>query len=171
MIIPASHILQQELIRVGRVHYHGGFAEVSNGEYLGRPVAIKSLKIGDGDSNRAFRVPLINFLACHHYLAFTQRLCREIIGWKYLFHPNISPLLGVSVSTDPHCFCILSEWMSNGNVMQYTRSNPEANRLRLVSPFVVSPRFLPLHTFSSLRSRLVWPTFTSSGLFMGISKV
>jgi len=47
------------------------------------------------------------------------------------------PLLGVSVSVDPRCFHILTEWMPNGNVMQYARSNPEANRLRLVSPLAV----------------------------------
>jgi len=30
--------------------------------------------------------------------------------------------------------------MPNGNVTEYVRSNPEANRLRLVSPAVRSPR-------------------------------
>ena len=34
--------------------------------------------------------------------------------------------------------------MPNGNVMQHTRSNPEANRLRLVSSLAVSPRFFSL---------------------------
>jgi len=72
-------------------------------------------------------------------LSFCPRLCREIIGWKHLSHPKILPLLGVSMSTNPHCFRILTEWMPNGNVMQYTRSNPEANRLRLVSPIAISP--------------------------------
>ena len=57
------------------------------------------------------------------------------------------PLLGVSVSTDLHCFRILSEWMPNGNLAQYTRSHPEANRLRLVSRLLlISTRFLLLLT-------------------------
>ena len=30
-------------------------------------------------------------------------------------------------------FCMVSPWMENGNVLSYTRKNPEANRLRLVS--------------------------------------
>ncbi|KAF9647735.1 kinase-like protein, partial [Thelephora ganbajun] len=67
---------------------------------------------------------------------------REIISWKYLSHPNILPLVGVSMSVDPLCLCILSEWMPNGNVMQYARSNPEANRLRLLSEVVSGVAYL-----------------------------
>ena len=79
-------------------------------------------------SDRLHAYPSLNVVG------FVQRLCREIIGWKYLSHPNILPLLGLSVSADPRFFCILTEWMHNGNVIQYAESNPEANRLRLVSP-------------------------------------
>ncbi|KAF9651394.1 kinase-like protein [Thelephora ganbajun] len=124
-IIPSSYVLQQELVYIGRVYYRGGFADVSNGEYLGRPVAIKCLRASEGGSNRIFK-----------------RLCREIIGWKHLSHPNILPLLGVAVSEDPYCFRILTEWMPNGNAMQYTRSNPEANRLRLLSEIMSGVAYL-----------------------------
>jgi len=155
-IIPSSYIIQQELIHVGRVYYHGGFADVSNGEYLGSTVAIKHLRMGEGDSDRIFKVSSLN-LTHYHCSAFSQRLCREIISWKHLTHPNILPLLGVSVSADPHRFRILTEWMPNGNVMQYARSNPEANRLRLVRLLVVPLRFflLSIEDFSSLNSCLV----------------
>ena len=47
--------------------------------------------------------------------------------------------MGVSVSKNPLYFRIISEWMPNGNVMEYVRSNPEANRLRSVSPAAHSP--------------------------------
>ena len=30
-------------------------------------------------------------------------------------------------------FCMVYPWMESGNVLSYTRKNPEANRLRLVS--------------------------------------
>jgi len=60
-----------------------------------------------------------------------------------LSHPNILPLLGVSFSADPRSFRIISDWMRNGNVMEYTKSNPEVNRLRLVSPLAdFSPIFV-----------------------------
>ena len=55
-IIPSSYTLQQELIHVGRVYYYGGFADVSNGKYSGLTVAIKRLKMNEGDSDRIFKV-------------------------------------------------------------------------------------------------------------------
>ena len=55
-IVPASYVLQRELIRVGRVRCHGGSAEVSDGEYLGGLVAIKCLKVNEGDLDGIFRV-------------------------------------------------------------------------------------------------------------------
>ena len=35
---------------------------------------------------------------------------------------------------NPNQFCMVSPWMENGNVLSYTRKNPDANRLELVSP-------------------------------------
>ena len=34
---------------------------------------------------------------------------------------------------NPNQFCMVSPWMENGNVLGYTRKNPEVNRLRLAS--------------------------------------
>jgi len=52
------------------------------------------------------------------------------------------PLLGVSLPTDSQRFCILSEWMPNGNIMQYARSNPKANRLRLLAEVMSGVEYL-----------------------------
>ena len=73
-------------------------------------------------------------LSANNCLVSTQRLCREIITWKHLSHPNILPLLGVSIPADAHCFRVLTQWMPNGNITQYSKSNPAANRMQLVSP-------------------------------------
>jgi len=70
----------------------------------------------------------------------TQQLCREVLIWKRLSHPNVLPLLGVSVSENPQYFRIISEWMPNGNVIEYIKFNPEANRLRLVIRIVYFPQ-------------------------------
>ena len=137
-IIPSSYILRWELVRVGWVYHESGFAVVSNGEYSGCPVAIKHLKMDKADADATLKVPSI-ILARYRYSASNQRLCREIIIWKHLSHVNIMPLLGVLASGDPRCLCILTEWMPNGNVIQFTRSNPNENRLRLVSSLAVSP--------------------------------
>lgn len=142
-IIPSSYILRRELIHVGRGYCKGGFAVVSNGEYSGRPVAIKDLETDKGSRDATFKVPSINLA---HYCCsdFNQWLCREIIIWKHLSHKNILPLLGVFVSADSRCFRILTEWMSNGNVIRYAKLYPKENRLRLVSLLVVFPRFFLL---------------------------
>ena len=55
--LPASYLLRQECISIGSVRYYGGFADVSEGQYLGRRVAIKHLRTGMKDaSNTIFKV-------------------------------------------------------------------------------------------------------------------
>ena len=49
------------------------------------------------------------------------------------------------MSADPLYFRILTEWMPNGDVVRYARSNPEANRLQLVGLLAVTAIF-PLFT-------------------------
>ena len=51
--------------------------------------------------------------------------------WKRLSHPNIVPFVGVSKSV--HHLCMVSEWMSQGNVRRYVRSNPGSNPFKLVN--------------------------------------
>ena len=50
--------------------------------------------------------------------------------WKALDHPNVLPLLGVTMG-DNH-FAMVSEWMVNGNINEYIRTNRDANRFELV---------------------------------------
>jgi len=56
-MLPASYVVQPELIYVGEFGWGGGFADVSKGEYHGLPVAIKHLRIGTKDEfNKIFKV-------------------------------------------------------------------------------------------------------------------
>ena len=55
-IMPSSYILQDGLIHVRRVYRHGGSANVWDGEYLGRPVAVKCLKVNEINSDSVFKV-------------------------------------------------------------------------------------------------------------------
>ena len=55
--LPASYTIQPELTHVGEFERSGGFADVSKGEYRGRPVAIKHLRIGTKDEfDKVFKV-------------------------------------------------------------------------------------------------------------------
>jgi len=59
-----------------------------------------------------------------------QRFCREGVAWRYLRHPNILPLLGVTVSE--HQFALVSEWMEDGNINDFLDMNRHVNRVELV---------------------------------------
>ena len=45
-------------------------------------------------------------------------------------HPNVLPVIQVSDAVFP--VCIMSPWMPDGNITQYTQVNPGADRLMLV---------------------------------------
>lgn len=57
--------------------------------------------------------------------------------WKRLKHPNVLPFLGVS--TTLFQFCMVSDWIPHGNVVEFLRENPEANRFSLVSKIYIAP--------------------------------
>ena len=60
-----------------------------------------------------------------------QRFCKEVMMWKTLRHPNVLPLIGVTMTE--FRLVMVSEWMENGNVTDFLKTNGEADRLELVS--------------------------------------
>jgi hypothetical protein len=50
--------------------------------------------------------------------------------WKMLRHPNILPLIGVTMS-ETH-FAMVSDWMIDGNITNFVKTHPDVNRLALV---------------------------------------
>jgi len=62
--------------------------------------------------------------------------------WKYLTHPNILPLLGVTIAP----FQLITTWILGGDLLEYIKKNPDADRLQLVGvpPIVFIPCSLPL---------------------------
>ena len=72
---------------------------------------------------------------CFSYRNYTHRPSYQIFyhdgeGCKHFSHPNILPV--VEISEAPFPFCIMTPWMPGGNIIQYTKKNPSANRLMLV---------------------------------------
>ena len=59
-----------------------------------------------------------------------QRFCREGVAWKHLQHPNILPLLGMTVGELR--FAMVSEWMENGNINKFVEREEGANRAAFV---------------------------------------
>jgi serine/threonine protein kinase len=69
------------------------------------------------------------YTECASYQAFG----REIDELKSISHPNILPIIEVSETLFP--FCIVSPWMPDGNITQYIKTNPSADRLMLVRSY------------------------------------
>ena len=50
--------------------------------------------------------------------------------WNTLRHPNVLPLLGVTMTENR--FVMVSEWMDNGSINVFVKAHPDMNRLKLV---------------------------------------
>jgi len=62
--------------------------------------------------------------------ALYQIYRRVVEESKLNSHPNVLPVIRVSELLFP--FCVMSPWMPDGNITQYTQTNPGADRLTLV---------------------------------------
>lgn len=62
--------------------------------------------------------------------------------WKHLAHPNIVPLLGVTIAP----FQFISVWMPGGELSEYIGTHPYADRIELVGfhPTVLERVFTPV---------------------------
>ena len=64
---------------------------------------------------------------------------------KHLTHPNIVPLVGVTINP----FQFISDWMPGGDLVNYIANNPDADRSSLVSVLsTVLYNNLPHHQLS-----------------------
>ena len=52
------------------------------------------------------------------------------MGWRSLRHPNVLPLLGVTMTKNR--FVMVSEWMKNGNIKEFVRAHTDVNPMELV---------------------------------------
>ena len=50
--------------------------------------------------------------------------------WTALHHPNVLPLLGITMGNNQ--FAMVSEWMVNGNINEFVKAHKEVNRFELV---------------------------------------
>ncbi|KAK1230599.1 MAP kinase kinase kinase activity protein [Marasmius sp. AFHP31] len=54
---------------------------------------------------------------------------KEALLWTRLSHPNLLPLIGVNTTLFPQGFCLVSPWMTNGDIIGFLESNPDHDRL------------------------------------------
>jgi len=109
----------------------GGYGNVSWGTYEGHQVAIKIVRVYiTSDLDVILSVSLLRTTTMTVWINSIQRFCREGVAWKHLRHPNILPLIGVTVSN--RRFAMVSTWMENGNINEFVGKDRHVNRIDLV---------------------------------------
>jgi hypothetical protein len=56
----------------------------------------------------------------------------ETLFWRYLDHPHLLPLLGVSQEAMAPRLSLVTPWMANGNVLDYLEDHDDVDQLSLV---------------------------------------
>ena len=96
--------------------------------------AVKSLRVYEGDPidkiNKVWSSP--SELDRGPTNEHAQKYCKEVIICKRASHPNIMTIEGVAPTLFE--FCMVSRWMPGGNLLEYMKKYPGADRLELVSP-------------------------------------
>ena len=106
------------------------------GKHRGHKVAVKVLRVySTSDFNNITSVGHHPSLAKSAYgelmiIAIAQMFCKEVVVWKSLHHPNVLPLLGVTMGK--RLFAMVSEWMINGNINEFVEAHRDVNRFELV---------------------------------------
>ncbi|KAF9785122.1 kinase-like domain-containing protein [Thelephora terrestris] len=114
--LPESMTIAENDVKVqAGILASGGFADVRRGRYKGHFVAVKTLRVAMVDDVSKIR----------------RRFCREVVLWSTLSHPNVLKLEGVHGGMGEGQFSTISEWMNQGNIMQYIERN-DVNRLELL---------------------------------------
>ncbi|KXN84340.1 Serine/threonine-protein kinase HT1 [Leucoagaricus sp. SymC.cos] len=98
----------------------GGFSDIFKREYKNRVVAVKVVRI----KNPLERDKVL------------KRHTGELIISAYLAHPNILPFYGVVKINDSPLLIGISEWMENGDLLNYLEKKPEVPRIPLIADIV-----------------------------------
>ncbi|KAJ7572124.1 kinase-like domain-containing protein [Mycena floridula] len=131
-ILPPSFVIHDIVLdEPRRPLFGGGFADVYKGSRKGQHVCLKVLRLFT--QTIEMRQKLL------------KDFCREALLWRQLDHPNVLPLLGVTIELFAPSFCLVSPWMSNGNVMQYLERNPELSRINAVQDIAAAIQYLHEH--------------------------
>lgn len=115
----------------------GAFGEVFRGSVGNREVAIKVFRVYETTNVVKFKkvrdLQASRLTPAH--IGSLQRAWAEAILWCQLYHANVLPCYGIHhLSNQPSRIGLVSPWMGSGNVVDYLRVNPTAERPLLVSP-------------------------------------
>ncbi|KAK1227756.1 Homeobox protein tos8 [Marasmius sp. AFHP31] len=112
----------------------GGFADIWKGHIEdGNLVCLKVLRIYTGSFDEK---------------KLMAQVGNEVLIWRQLRHPNIHHFLGVVNELFQPSYCIISPWMSNGDVMSYCRRHNSSldAKVALIQEMCEGLRYLHEHS-------------------------
>lgn len=107
----------------------GGYADIHIGQYRGRCVALKTMhdfqKQKTEEVSKVLKVSSATAGLCTlvAHSSLLQMFCREITLLHSLNHPNICGFIGVDRELFEGRFCLVTEWMPYGNIMDFIATN------------------------------------------------
>ncbi|KAJ3798406.1 kinase-like domain-containing protein [Lentinula aff. detonsa] len=105
-VLPPSMYLEGLVCESKTAVAGGGFADIWIGRWEDKRVCVKVLRFFQCGSDRE---------------KLLKDLSKEVLLWRQLKHPNILPFLGINTELFSPSYCIISPWMSNGDIMSYAR--------------------------------------------------
>ncbi|KAF8999179.1 kinase-like domain-containing protein [Cyathus striatus] len=106
----------------------GYFGEIFKGEINGRKLALKVFKLYANEMDK-----INDLLKASIFYTYLFAFYKEAILWRHLVHPNLLPFYGIYQLGDTGGrICLVSPWMSNGNIYQCLQRYPNTNRQHLI---------------------------------------
>ncbi|KAG6877816.1 hypothetical protein C0993_003600 [Termitomyces sp. T159_Od127] len=126
-LCPRSFYLQGVSVQDEYAHSAGYFGDIYKAYYKGKPVCLKVVKLYYKSDQSQY------------HKAFS----REAVVWAQLSHPNVLPFYGIYFLNDRRkSFCLVSPWISRGNVYEFLAEEPDANRPRLIYGIAAGMEYL-----------------------------
>ena len=121
-VVPDELVISGVALRNKQPISGGTFADIYLGDYHGRQVAVKKLRISMLETPEGRMKVSRSLSRISHKLTTRQQFCKEAMTWKLLDHPHILKFYGVSKDLFTDTLCMSSPWMPHGNLLQYVSS-------------------------------------------------
>ncbi|KAG7100175.1 hypothetical protein E1B28_001954 [Marasmius oreades] len=147
-VLPPSLFVKEITISGLRALAVGANSDIYRGTFGNESVSIclKVLRIQVEDDEEQTNRDLLEF-----YM--------EALLWTQLSHPNLLPFLGVNTTLFPGRLCLVSPWMTNGEITRFLELNPGHDKLRAVGTSAHVPAFIDSDVDLRNRSRYIVPAF------------
>lgn len=154
-LYPRCYVLKGTTV-VSGVISGGGFCDIYQGRYGEHSLCLKVVRLFQTSEKE--NILKVRFFISH--ISYLLSSCHQLYGneailWGQLHHPNIVPFYGVYYLGDvlDGRICLVSPWMTNGNLVQFIEANRPVDRKKFVGaiPLPYRETLTNLFSFQGLR--------------------